>query len=421
MRSLKLVFLSSFLGLTVAAFTGCSSAQKGAAGGGLAGGIAGAIIGNNWVPVGPTSGAIMGGTGGAAIGGLVGDAYDQITQEDLERELNNLRADLAAKEAELATLRNGAPTDADLAEIQALRDQIATLQGDLDRVRAQADERNGLLADEAERLRQEKIAAEAEKELLQSDIDRLNEQKGMLEKDVQDLMNEIERLKSLLSGNEELLSKLNDQNSAKDAALAELERSLQERANALSDLERQLAEKARNLAEMENQVGALQASLSGKESALGELKGELDALNVQLEETSRGLTLTIVNSLLFSAGDHELSPDGKVLVGNVARILNDKFPGREFLIEGHTDNQPIVHSGWRSNWELGAARSLTILHELVGKHGIDPQKVSATSYGEFRPSASNATDKGRAENRRAVIVILPEKLEVSRQSLAQVN
>ncbi|MBI5153956.1 OmpA family protein, partial [Candidatus Poribacteria bacterium] len=109
---------------------------------------------------------------------------------------------------------------------------------------------------------------------------------------------------------------------------------------------------------------------------------------------------------------------GEELMGNVATILQTNFPGRELVIEGHTDNQPIKYSGWGSNWELGSARALTVLHTLAEKHGFDPGKLSATTYGEFRPDVPNATPEGRASNRRSVIVILPEKLPLQRNTLA---
>ena len=165
----------------------------------------------------------------------------------------------------------------------------------------------------------------------------------------------------------------------------------------------------------------LKTSLDDKSMALDGLSKELSDMNVKLEQTSRGLTLTIVDSLLYTPGEAELSKDGQALVGKVSDILKKNFPNRELVVEGHTDNVPIVHSGWHSNWELGAARALTLVHELTDAQKFDPALVSATSYGEFRPTSTNATDEGRKLNRRAVIVILPEKLTVERKSLASAN
>jgi chemotaxis protein MotB len=137
-----------------------------------------------------------------------------------------------------------------------------------------------------------------------------------------------------------------------------------------------------------------------------------------MEETSRGITLTIAEQLLYQPGKAELTASGKTLVGRVANILRTNFPNREFVVEGHTDNQPIRKSGWRSNWELGSARALSVVHELINAHGFNPSKLSATTYGEFDPVSDNTTREGRAANRRSVILVLPENVQFQRQQLA---
>jgi len=91
---------------------------------------------------------------------------------------------------------------------------------------------------------------------------------------------------------------------------------------------------------------------------------------------------------------------------------------REFNIgiEGHTDNVPIKHSGWKSNWELATARALSVLHYLENEQGISGERLSAIGYGEYRPVASNETKDGRKQNRRVEIVILPNVTKVKGSS-----
>ncbi len=433
MKSLKLLTLVAILGAGAATFSGCSSAQKAAAGTGLAGGITGAVVGNNWVPVGPYTGAVVGASGGAAVGGLVGDAYDQVTEADMERELKNLRAELAALQNQ-----TGAPSEATIAEMDGLRGMIGQLENELASLRTAREAQDNEIAAlrrEGDQLRDELANSKSGLDTLQGDVDRLNNQKQILESDVDRLMEEANRLRGLLDQKEDLISDANSERSrlddslaqreseldAKNRDLAALESDLDSKARRLAELESELDKKARALDDLQGEMQVLRTSLDGKDSALSELRGELDKLNVELGESSRGLTLTIVNSLLYDAGSSELSTGGRQLLGDVAKILNERFPKNEFVIEGHTDNQPIVHSGWRSNWELGAARSLNILHELVNYHGIDASRVSATSFGEFRPKTTNATAEGRRDNRRAVIVIVPEELDVQRKDFAQAN
>lgn len=388
MKTLKAITLSIVLGVAAVAATGCTAAQKGAAGGGLIGGVAGSVVGNNWAvtSTGPATGAAVGGAGGAAVGGIAGDAYAKVTEADKARELENLRAELDVKEMELAALRESGLTVEALAELENTRKEVDRLRGELDdarqaALRASESQADALanLADERDRTRtlQERLA-DAEGEMKEQ-LAKLEQDRGALEEDIARLTEESERLR------------------------------------------KQIAEREQELAEAQSEMNVLRTSLTGKETAMGELTRELDSLNVQLEQTSRGLTMTIVDSLLFAPGEADLTADGQQLLGDVAAILHDRFPNRELLIEGHTDNQPIVRSGWRSNWELGAARALNMLHELVGNHDISPDRVSATSYGEFRPTASNATAEGRRANRRAVIVILPEELTLEIKELAAAN
>ena len=63
-----------------------------------------------------------------------------------------------------------------------------------------------------------------------------------------------------------------------------------------------------------------------------------------------------------------------------------------------------------SNWELSTARATAAVRALTENAGVDPRRLGAVGYGEFRPVADNATPEGRARNRRIAITILSEEL-----------
>jgi len=77
-------------------------------------------------------------------------------------------------------------------------------------------------------------------------------------------------------------------------------------------------------------------------------------------------------------------------------------------VEGHTDTLPIRTSIYPSNWELSASRAASVVH-LFSRNGVDPKRLSAIGYGQYRPVADNSTAKGRRTNRRVVMVILADK------------
>lgn len=368
----------------LAGLTGCSTVQKGAAAGGALGALAGGIIGHN---TGSLSSGIAIGTGaGAATGGLAGEAFASTTDEDVEREIENLRAELESAERALAELRQNSVSPEVASQLAAAQAELDSLRGELDKANADlASARSGMESARAD-------AARAQAQLTQRHAE-------MSQRD-----SELQAARTALGEMEGQMGGLK-----KDLETAKAER---------DELAQRLQVLDADLASARKQLNIVQTSLAEKEMANDKLRNELSNLNVQLEETSRGLQLTIVDQLLFNPGSADLSTGGQELIGKVAAIIQENFPGRELAIEGHTDNQPIKHSGWKSNWELGSARATSVLHALVDAHGFDPMKLSAATYGEFRPAATNATPEGRASNRRSVIIILPEKMPIQRNQFA---
>ena len=82
--------------------------------------------------------------------------------------------------------------------------------------------------------------------------------------------------------------------------------------------------------------------------------------------------MRFVAEVFFDSGKADLRPEAYPILDKVAEFLKEEVPDRNVAIEGHTDNEPIKYSGWKSNWELSTARALSVLHYLVDKKGIDP-------------------------------------------------
>ena len=140
-----------------------------------------------------------------------------------------------------------------------------------------------------------------------------------------------------------------------------------------------------------------------------DLRKEIEDKKVALEVLERGLVITFVAEVLFDSGKAKLKEEASGALDKVAEVINNEVKDRNIAIEGHTDNQPIKYSGWKSNWELSTARATTVLHYFEDA-GIEPGKLQATGYGEYRPVVSNDTREGRQENRRVEIVILPSEI-----------
>lgn len=139
---------------------------------------------------------------------------------------------------------------------------------------------------------------------------------------------------------------------------------------------------------------------------------EINDKQIKLQMQEKGLVITVVGDLLFDSGKAKIRREADAVLTKVADFLKTNVPDLNVGIEGHTDNQPIRHSGWKSNWELSTARALAVLHYLVNEKDISPNRLSAIGYGEFRPVASNDTRDGRQANRRVEIVIMPKITKV---------
>ncbi len=168
----------------------------------------------------------------------------------------------------------------------------------------------------------------------------------------------------------------------------------------ISNLKRELSELERAKAELENR-----------------LKKEINDKEVSIQMLERGLVITFVSEVLFDSGKATLKEDAKGKINKIADVLETTVRDLKVGIEGHTDNVPITRSGWKSNWELSAARSMSVLHYLIDNQGLEPNRLSATGYGEFHPVDSNDTKEGRQKNRRVEIVILPNTLKEAAPSL----
>lgn len=132
---------------------------------------------------------------------------------------------------------------------------------------------------------------------------------------------------------------------------------------------------------------------------------ELGAIGV--EATSDGVMITMRESILFESGKADLKPTSTELLANIAQILS-KSRAQAIRVAGHTDNVPIRTAAFPSNWELSAARAMSVLHNLSGRHRVPSGKLVAMGFGEHRPVASNSTAEGRVKNRRVEIYLVPE-------------
>ncbi len=131
--------------------------------------------------------------------------------------------------------------------------------------------------------------------------------------------------------------------------------------------------------------------------------------------TERGLVVTFLAEIFFNSGKDDILPAGKPVLHKVTDVLNKNVPDSNVSIEGHTDSDPIKYSSWKSNWELSAARALSVLHYFIDEGLVKPERLSIAGFGEYRPVVSNDSSENKRKNRRVEIVILPSALNKVKQ------
>ena len=136
------------------------------------------------------------------------------------------------------------------------------------------------------------------------------------------------------------------------------------------------------------------------------LQSEVAANQVQIKQLQNRLEVTMVNSILFPEGSWELHQQGRQQLNKVMPALQG-LAGKQIVIQGFTDSLPIEEPLARrfpTNWDLAAGRAVSVVRYFE-EQGLDPNQLSAVSFGKYHPVAPNDTPEGRARNRRINIEI----------------
>lgn len=112
------------------------------------------------------------------------------------------------------------------------------------------------------------------------------------------------------------------------------------------------------------------------------------------------------SEVLFDTGRAELNPAGRGELDKLAGALSDlerEIPPElswVMRVDGHTDKRPLQGSGiFRSNWDLSAARAISVVQYLVTR-GVSPQHLVAAGFGEFQPIDAGDSEDALRRNRR---------------------
>jgi len=135
------------------------------------------------------------------------------------------------------------------------------------------------------------------------------------------------------------------------------------------------------------------------------LKTEVADGLISIETKEESVIIRIKEKGSFGSGEATLKEDFYHTMERITEEIAD-IPGR-ITISGHTDNVPIKTHNFNSNWELSAARAISVLNFMVNSGLFNPANMEVISYADTQPLVPNDSPKNRALNRRVDIKILP--------------
>ena len=118
-----------------------------------------------------------------------------------------------------------------------------------------------------------------------------------------------------------------------------------------------------------------------------------------------GDRFVLQSELFFDTGKADLKPEAQAeldKVGSALIELEKQIPADipwVLRVDGHTDVRPISGGQFKSNWDLSAARAISVVQYLIGK-GVAPQHLVAAGFGEFQPIDTGTTEDAYQKNRR---------------------
>ena len=238
---------------------------------------------------------------------------------------------------------------------------------------------------------------------------------------------EKQRLEGIIASNGAAVSAAAGQASEAARAL-DAEKQLSARAAAQVEiLNQQISALRRQLAALEDALSASEERDRESQVRISDLGSRLNlALAQKVQELSRyrsdffgrlrdilgtkpgvrvaGDRFVFESEVLFDTGRAEVSAAGRAQMEQLASALQDlerEIPPEipwVMRVDGHTDKRP-VNVQFRSNWELSAARAISVVQFLVSR-GVSPQRLVAAGFGEFQPLDAGDTDEALRRNRR---------------------
>jgi chemotaxis protein MotB len=250
----------------------------------------------------------------------------------------------------------------------------------------------------------------------QEEVTRLRRQNAMLTSDYNDLK---EAQQALLKGSEEEIRRLMADLQASQVDLQKRESDLNRLSTDVNSRKAELDRVQKDLELRNARLAELEQILQEQQAAVASLRKKVsDAL---LGFENQGLTVTQKNGkvyvsleeqLLFKSGSTSVDPKGASALKSLAIVL-EQNPDINVMIEGHTDDVPIISgSVYKDNWDLSVLRATSIVRILLEGSSVAPQRLTTAGRSQYHPVEPLKTAEARQKNRRTEIILSPDLEEL---------
>ncbi|MBT3259454.1 MAG: OmpA family protein [Deltaproteobacteria bacterium] len=178
--------------------------------------------------------------------------------------------------------------------------------------------------------------------------------------------------------------------------------SIEERTSAAGSISAQASQLSGKL-KTEGMAESIEQIREDALKAMDESEGEA----FSLRWNQHRLIFVLGERVTFPTGQAKLLESFQATLQKIASLIASK-KGYRVVISGHTDNTPIKTAQFPSNWELSAARAISVAKSLT-ENGVDPTRVSIQGNAEYLPLYKNSTPANKRANRRVEITLIKEK------------
>jgi chemotaxis protein MotB len=177
----------------------------------------------------------------------------------------------------------------------------------------------------------------------------------------------------------------------------------------IEEVQAEIKELEKELEKVQSKIGEMQErEIQEQALQLSKLLNkEIEQGTLEIETNTDSFLIRIKDKGAFPAGTARLTDDFIDVLEVVKKELS-KIKGG-IIVAGHTDNLPINTRAFRSNWDLSAERSVSVVQELLYESKLDPKRISIQAFAESRPLVDNKTAENRSKNRRVEIIISKSK------------